>query len=74
MRARGHAVSDGEDAFGLRTVAAPILWPDGTARAAISPTVRAARQALEPFVAGAVAPLLRAAGALTGAVRPGEAA
>ena len=74
VRARGYAISDGENAFGLRTVAAPVLWPDGTARAAISLTVRAARQELEPFVAHAVAPLLHAAKALTGAVGLGEAA
>ena len=74
VRARGYAISDGENAFGLRTVAAPILWPDGTARAAISLTVRAAREELDPFVARAVAPLLHATRALTGAVRLAEAA
>ncbi len=74
VRARGYAISDGENAYGLRTVAAPILWPDGTARAAISLTVRAAREELDPFVARAVAPLLHATAALTGAVRLGEAA
>lgn len=69
VRARGYAVSDGENAYGLRTVAAPVFWPDGTARAAVSLTVRTAREPLETFVAGAVPPLLEASRALTGAVR-----
>ena len=69
VRGQGYAVSDGENAFGLRTVAAPILWSDGTARAAISLTVRTARQPLDAFVAEAVPPLLQASRALTEAVR-----
>jgi IclR family transcriptional regulator, pca regulon regulatory protein len=69
VRARGYAVSDGENAYGLRTVAAPVFWPDGTVRAAISVTIRTERQALDAFVASAVPPLLNAAASLTGAVR-----
>ena len=74
VRTRGYAISDGENAFGLRTVAAPIFWPDGTVRAAVSLTVRTARQELDAFVAQAVPPLLQATRALTGAVRLSDAA
>ena len=74
VRSRGYAISDGENAFGLRTVAAPIFWPDGTVRAAISLTVRTARQDLDAFVTDAVPPLLRATRLLSGAVRLSAAA
>ncbi|MGI4797248.1 MAG: IclR family transcriptional regulator [Janthinobacterium lividum] len=69
VRGRGYAISDGENAFGLRTVAAPIFWPDGTVRAAVSLTVQTARQELDAFVAAAVPPLLQATRTLSGAVR-----
>lgn len=74
VRSRGYAISDGENAFGLRTVAAPIFWPDGTVRAGISLTVRAARQELDAFVAASVPPLLQATRTLSGAVRLSAAA
>jgi IclR family acetate operon transcriptional repressor len=34
-RQRGYAVADEEQHLGLRSIAAPILWPDGAARAAL---------------------------------------
>ncbi len=74
VRTRGYAISDGENAFGLRTVAAPIFWPNGAVRAAISLTVRTARQELDAFVAEAVPPLLQATRELTSAVRLSAAA
>ena len=69
VRARGYAVSDGENAYGLRTVAAPVLGPDQTPVAGVSLTVRSERADLEPFVADALPPLLRVTDALTKAVR-----
>ena len=74
VRSRGFAISDGENAFGLRTVAAPVFWPDGTVRAAISLTVRTSRQALDAFVAVSVPPLLDATRNLSSAVRLSVAA
>jgi IclR family transcriptional regulator, pca regulon regulatory protein len=69
VRGRGYAVSDGENAFGLRTVAAPVFWPDGIVRAAVSLTVRTSRQSLDDFIADALPPLLETTQALTDAVR-----
>ena len=42
-RERGYAVVDEEQLVGLRSIAAPVLWPDGVARAAVGvagPTAR----------------------------------
>lgn len=69
VREAGHAVSDGENAYGLRTVATPILRPDGTACAAISLTARREGETLEAFVARALPPLRAAAQELSRAVR-----
>jgi IclR family pca regulon transcriptional regulator len=54
VRARGFAVSDGENAYGLRTVAAPVLDVAGRPAAGLSLTVAAARMEAAPFVAAAV--------------------
>ena len=40
VRQRGYAVSDGENAYALQTVAVPLLGRDGRARAAVSLTSR----------------------------------
>lgn len=48
---RGYALSDQQNAFGLRTVAAPILDRNGMAIAAISATIRAERLDMEAFLA-----------------------
>lgn len=69
VRECGYAVSDGENAYGLRTVAAPIFDMDGRPIAGISATIRAERRELEPFMAEAVPLVRRIAGDLTEAVR-----
>ena len=65
VRAAGYAVSDGENAFGLRTVAAPVLGPDGRPLAGVSLTVRSERMELSTFIERALPPLLRTAQELT---------
>lgn len=62
IRERGWALSDGENAYGLRTVAAPIFDPQGRAVAAVSATVRSERFDLDGFVAVAL-PRVRAVAA-----------
>jgi IclR family pca regulon transcriptional regulator len=69
VRSQGFAVSDGENAYGLRTVAAPVLDRNGFPLAGISLSVRSERMNLAEFVAEAVPPLLRTARALTDAAR-----
>lgn len=51
VRRQGFAISDGENAYGLRTVAAAILDEAGQPVAGISATIRAERLGLEEFVA-----------------------
>ena len=58
IRERGWAFSDGENAYGLRTVAAPIFDAGGQAVAAISATVAAERWAIEEFLDKAPARVL----------------
>ena len=50
VRARGYAVSDGENAYGLRTVAAPVMGADGLPLAGVSLTIPAGRQPIDGFV------------------------
>lgn len=69
VRTQGYAVSDGENAYGLRTVAAPILDQHGAPVAGISLTVDAARMKLDEFVAQAVPEARRVAGELAAALR-----
>ncbi len=68
-RARGYAVSDGENAYGLRTVAAAVLDIDGAPIAGVSLTVHADRVAIGPFVDEAAPHVRRIARQLTDAVR-----
>ncbi|MCZ8150601.1 MAG: IclR family transcriptional regulator, partial [Roseomonas sp.] len=51
VRARGYAVSDGENAYGLRTVAAPVLDAGGAPVAGVSLTISGGRLALPDFIA-----------------------
>jgi IclR family transcriptional regulator, pca regulon regulatory protein len=69
VRERGYAVSDGENACGLRTVAAPVLDPEGVPIAGVSLTIRPERQDLHAFIASAVPESLRVANELSQAVR-----
>jgi IclR family transcriptional regulator, pca regulon regulatory protein len=69
VRERGYAVSDGENAYGLRTIAAPILDADSQPIAGISLSVRSERVELNAFIEDALPLLLRAAQALTRAAR-----
>lgn len=61
VRLRGYAVSDGENAYGLRTVAAPVFDVDGTPMAGVSLTIHAGRQTMEEF-AECATPEVRAIG------------
>lgn len=69
VRARGYAVSDGENAYGLRTVAAPIFDTRGKAIAGISATVRVERHELDEFVAIALPRVQAVAADLSKAMR-----
>ncbi|MGX9962011.1 IclR family transcriptional regulator [Roseomonas sp. F4] len=69
VRARGIAVSDGENAYGLRTVAAPVLDARGAPIAGISLTIAASRQPIDAFVAEAAPAALRIARELAEGVR-----
>lgn len=53
VRALGYAVSDGENAYGLRTVAAAILDSHGAPAAGVSLTIHAERASIDAFVATA---------------------
>ena len=61
VRRQGHAVSDGENAYGLRTLAAPIFGAQGSAIAGLSVTVDAARMDMAAFADRALPQLKRAA-------------
>lgn len=69
VRAQGFAVSDGENAYGLRTVAAPMLDGEGRPAAGVSLTITAGRQPLQDFVDRAVPVALRIAGELAEGLR-----
>jgi IclR family transcriptional regulator, pca regulon regulatory protein len=49
VKRQGHAVSDGENAYGLRTLAAPIFGAQGAVIAGLSVTVDAARLDMAAF-------------------------
>lgn len=67
--AHGWAMSDGENAYGLRTIAAPVFDVNGKAIAAVSATIRAERWDLETFVEKAVPRVLEVTRELTEAIR-----
>lgn len=69
VRRQGFAVSDGENAYGLRTVAAPVLDARGLPIAGISLTIAAGRQSIEDFRASAAPAALRIAAELAEGVR-----
>jgi IclR family pca regulon transcriptional regulator len=61
VRQQGHAVSDGENAYGLRTLAAPIFGAQGSVIAGLSVTVDATRMDMAAFHDRALPQLKRAA-------------
>jgi IclR family transcriptional regulator, pca regulon regulatory protein len=61
VRRQGHAISDGENAYGLRTLAAPIFDAQGSVTAGLSVTVDATRMEMAAFRDQALPPLTRAA-------------
>ena len=69
VRARGYAVSDGENAFGLITVAAPVLDVRGVPCAGVSLTVGGARLSVAEFTAAAAPQAQRIAAELGEGVR-----
>lgn len=69
VRQRGYAVSDGENAYGLRTVAAPIFDTGGQPLAGLSLTIHASRLDAEAFVDSALPEVKRLADELTASVR-----
>lgn len=68
VKARGVALSDGENAFGLRTVAAAVTDSDGSPVAGVSLTIHADRMGMEAFVARAEPAVRRIAAELTRAI------
>jgi IclR family transcriptional regulator, pca regulon regulatory protein len=68
VKARGYAMSDGENAYGLRTVAAAVLDTDGSPVAGVSLTIHADRMPMEQFVDRALPDVRRIAGDLTRAI------
>ncbi|MBE0531797.1 MAG: IclR family transcriptional regulator [Rhodospirillales bacterium] len=69
VRSQGYAVSDGENAFGLRTVAAPVLDADGVPVGGISLTITSERMRMESFIERATPAVLTAAKELSDAVK-----
>jgi IclR family pca regulon transcriptional regulator len=69
VRACGFAVSDGENAYGLRTVAAPVLDATGRPVAGVSLTIDAGRLPTAAFVAEAAPHALATAGSLARAIQ-----
>jgi IclR family transcriptional regulator, pca regulon regulatory protein len=69
VRERGFAISDGENAYGLRTVAAPVFDDDGGPVAGVSLTVASDRMTIDAFREIAAPHALRIAGDLTDAMR-----
>jgi IclR family pca regulon transcriptional regulator len=68
VRERGYAVSDGENAYGLRTVAAPIFNSAKVPVAAVSLTVDASRMTIDELVATSAPRVLQIAATLSRAL------
>ncbi len=69
VRERGYAVADGENAYGLRTVAAPVLDLRQNAVASVSLTIRSERSDPDSFFTAAVPEAIRVAAELSRAIR-----
>jgi IclR family transcriptional regulator, pca regulon regulatory protein len=68
VKSRGYAISDGENAYGLRTVAAPILDADRLPIASVSLTIHVDRMDIEAFCIRTAPEALRIAAELSVAV------
>ena len=68
VRQQGYAVSDGENSYGLRTVAAPLFSSDGSPCAGVSLTIAEERMSIDAFVEHALPDTLRVARKLTRAI------
>jgi IclR family pca regulon transcriptional regulator len=69
VRARGYALADGENAYGLCTVAAPVLDEDGAPLAGVSLTIRGGQLPAAEFATRAAPHALAVAKELAEAVR-----
>lgn len=69
VRNQGYAVSDGENAFGLRTVAAPVLDADGRPVGGVSLTITSERMGIDAFVEQALPAVSKVAEELSTAVK-----
>jgi len=71
VRKQGYAISDGENAYGLRTIAAPVFGDGNSVVAGVSLTIDANRMDIKVFRAKALPEMLRIAKTLTDANRRG---
>lgn len=69
VRKQGYAVSDGENAYGLRTLAAPVFGADNSVIAGVSLTIDADRMDIKAFKTTALPEVMRVAQMLTDATR-----
>jgi len=69
VRQQGYAVSDGENCYGLRILAAPVLDREGNPVAAVSLTARVERMPLQDFTAGGLPAVRHLAETLSTAVQ-----
>jgi IclR family transcriptional regulator, pca regulon regulatory protein len=69
VRKQGYAISDGENAYGLRTVAAPVFGHDKSVVAGISLTIDASRMDIKSFEKAALPRVLGVAKLLTDAAQ-----
>ena len=69
VRKQGYAISDGENAYGLRTVAAPVFGSDKSIVAGVSLTVDANRTDIKAFEKSALPQVLRVAQLLSNAAQ-----
>jgi len=74
VRKQGYAVSDGENAYGLRTVAVPVFDPSDHPIAGISMTIDAQRMPMDEFIALAKPRALEIASELGRALRASSGA
>lgn len=68
VKSQGYAVSDGENAFGLRTVAAPVLDDSGMPVGGVSLTIKSERMGIEDFVEQATPAVMKVAEEMSQAV------